>query len=107
MGTGTDEAAIGETGEVEVEGKENGVVGAVGQAMESLGLAGRGKEGSGKRRRKGKEGLVDVYVKLYASLCSSLMAVPVSRFRRTSRPSSFDGCSTTTNRCTMRTRRTT
>lgn len=60
IGTGTDEAAIGETGKVEVDGQADGAAGAVGQAMESLGLAGRGKEGSGKRRRKGKEGLVDV-----------------------------------------------
>jgi len=88
IGTGTDEAAIGK---IEVEGQANGVVGAVGQAMESLGLAGRGKEGSGKRRRKGKEGLVDVYVGLVCPRRASLMAVPVFRSPPTSRRSSCDG----------------
>jgi glycerol kinase len=50
MGTGKAEAA--ETGLIDCE------VGTVGKVMESLGLAGRGKEG--KKRRKGKDGLVDV-----------------------------------------------
>jgi glycerol kinase len=68
MGTGTDEAAIGESGEIEVNGQANGAVGAVGKALENLGFAGRGKEG-GKRRRKGKEGLVDVYVVSAVTIC--------------------------------------
>jgi glycerol kinase len=59
MGTGTDEAAIGDAGRIEADGQANGIAGSIGKAMENLGLAGRGKEG-GKRRRKGKEGLVDV-----------------------------------------------
>lgn len=71
MGTGTDEAAIGEHGEIEVEGQANGLVGQVGKAMEGLGFAGRGKEGGGKRRRKGKEGLVDVLVEFGNLLFSS------------------------------------
>jgi len=37
-----------------------GVVGTVGKLMEGLGLAGRGKEGGSNRRRKGKEGLLDM-----------------------------------------------
>jgi hypothetical protein len=44
MGTGTDEAAIGESGEIEVNGQANGAVGAVGKALENLGFAGRGKD---------------------------------------------------------------
>ena len=63
MGTGTEEAAIGDHGEIAVDGKtEGGVVDGVGKAMETLGFAGRGKEQTegGKRKRKGKDGLVDV-----------------------------------------------
>lgn len=62
MGTGTAEAAIGDHGKIEVEGEADGVVNGVGKTMESLGLAGRGKEQAegGKKKRKGKEGLVDV-----------------------------------------------
>lgn len=58
IGTGTEEAAIGDTGKIEVNGESGGAVGTVGRAMETLGLAGRGKQG--KRVRKGKEGLVDM-----------------------------------------------
>lgn len=55
MGTGTDEAAIGESGKIE---EADGAVDKVDKAMDGLGLE-SGREG-GKRRRKGKEGLVDV-----------------------------------------------
>ncbi|WVQ82987.1 glycerol kinase [Cryptococcus sp. DSM 104549] len=59
MGTGGDDAAFGEKGKVVDEGA--GVAGTLNKAMEGMGLAGRGKEGStAKRYRKGKEGLVDV-----------------------------------------------
>ena len=59
MGTGTEEAAIGDHGEIEeVNGKPDGIA----KAMETLGFAGHGKEQTegGKRKRKGKDGLVDV-----------------------------------------------
>lgn len=56
IGTGTNEAAFGSRGTVE----GGGIAGTVGKAMENLGLAGRGKELGCKKRRKGKEGLVDV-----------------------------------------------
>jgi glycerol kinase len=52
MGTGKLDAAIGDKGPI-----DDGV-GTVGKVMEGLGLAGRGKES--KKRRKGKDGLVDV-----------------------------------------------
>lgn len=58
MGTGKEEAAMGQTGEIVVE-NEGGLIGQVGQAMEGLGFAGRGKDAV-KKRRKGIEGLVDV-----------------------------------------------
>lgn len=58
MGTGAAESAFAEAGEVEKDG--DGVVGAVGKVMENLGFAGRGKEHSNKKRRKGKAGLVDM-----------------------------------------------
>lgn len=61
IGTGTSEAAFGNMGTV--ENGNAGIMGAVGQAMETLGLAGRGKDamgGGAKKKRKGKESLVDV-----------------------------------------------
>ncbi|KIS02117.1 glycerol kinase [Cryptococcus deuterogattii 2001/935-1] len=58
MGTGTQEAAFGEKGDV-VDGDAS-ITGKIGKAMEGLGLSGRGKDGKAKKRRKGKEGLVDV-----------------------------------------------
>ncbi|WVQ96697.1 glycerol kinase [Kwoniella sp. CBS 9459] len=60
IGTGGEDAAFGEKGEV-VEAAD-GVTEKVGQAMEGLGLAGRGKpNGTGHhKKRKGKEGMVDV-----------------------------------------------
>ncbi len=58
MGTGKVEAASAETGEVVSD--SSGVMGAVGKVMEGLGLAGRGKEGGTKRRRKGRDGLMDL-----------------------------------------------
>ncbi|ADV21902.1 Glycerol kinase, putative [Cryptococcus gattii WM276] len=58
MGTGTQEAAFGEKGNV-VDGDAS-ITGKIGKAMEGLGLSGRGKDGKAKKRRKGKEGLVDV-----------------------------------------------
>jgi glycerol kinase len=59
MGTGTDEAAIGDHGEIEEAGGEKD---GIAKAMETLGFAGRGKDGAegAKRKRKGKDGLVDV-----------------------------------------------
>jgi glycerol kinase len=61
MGTGTEEAAIGQQGKIHVDGEAEGIVGQVGKVMQGLGLAGRGKEnGAPQRRRKGKEGLVDM-----------------------------------------------
>ena len=56
MGSGRKGTAISEVGEVE----DPGVVGLLGKAMEGLGLAGRGKEMGGKKRRKGTDGLVDM-----------------------------------------------
>lgn len=56
MGTGTAEAAFADTGDV----VGDGIMGAVGRVMEGLGLAGRGKEGISKKRRKGREGLMDM-----------------------------------------------
>lgn len=56
MGPGGEDAAFANEGKV--EGDANGVMGAVGKAMENLGFAGRGKEG--KKVRKGMDGLVDV-----------------------------------------------
>ncbi|ORY28492.1 glycerol kinase [Naematelia encephala] len=54
LGTSTEDAAFGHKGDVVTE-NDGGVLG---RAMETLGLAGRGKEGV--RKRKGKEALVDV-----------------------------------------------
>ena len=59
MGTGKKEAAFSDQGKAGVDG-QSGVAGVVGKAMEGLGLAGRGKGMTGKQRRKGREGLVDV-----------------------------------------------
>jgi hypothetical protein len=56
IGTGTSDAAFGDMGTVD----SGGIMGTVGQAMENLGLAGRGKESGSRKKRKGKEGLVDV-----------------------------------------------
>lgn len=56
VGTGTEHAAFGSQGRVE----GGGATETMGKAMEALGLAGRGKEGGTGRKRKGKEGLVDV-----------------------------------------------
>ena len=58
MGTGNASAAFADKGLV--VGLTDGVVGAVGKMMENFGMAGRGKEMLGKRKRKGKEGLLDV-----------------------------------------------
>ena len=58
LGTGRAEAAFTNVGKV-VEDPE-GVVGTVGKVMEGLGFAGRGKDGTSKKRRKGKEGLIDM-----------------------------------------------
>lgn len=58
MGTGKAESAFAESGKVEAQGE--GVAAAMSKAMETLGLAGRGKESSSKKRRKGKAGLVDM-----------------------------------------------
>lgn len=58
LGTGKAEAAFAEKGKVVNDAA--GVVGTVGKLMEGLGLAGRGKEGGSNRRRKGKEGLLDM-----------------------------------------------
>ena len=58
LGTGKAEAAFGDTGDVVNE--NSGFIDSVGRVMEGLGLAGRGKEFSGKRVRKGKEGLLDM-----------------------------------------------
>ena len=55
MGSGSADAAFSHKGQVEGEG----LIANVGKAMESLGLAGRGKA-VGKRKRKGKKGLVDL-----------------------------------------------
>lgn len=70
VGTGTEEAAFGSHGVVEeagAKGKDQGSGGpeaAMGKAMETLGLAGRGKSNTGGtgggKKRKGKESLVDV-----------------------------------------------
>lgn len=68
VGTGKEEAAFGSNGVIEDAAAEagasasGGAEAAMGKAMETLGLAGRGKpaaSGTG-RKRKGKEGLVDV-----------------------------------------------
>lgn len=56
MGTGKEHAAFGSHGTVE----GGGVTDTIGQAMESMGLAGRGKKTGTGRKRKGKESLVDV-----------------------------------------------
>lgn len=58
LGTSTGEAAFSGKGDVVTNG--GGAAGAVGKVMESLGFAGRGKQVNGKKRRKGKDGLVDV-----------------------------------------------
>ncbi|KAK8858561.1 glycerol kinase [Kwoniella newhampshirensis] len=58
IGTGGDGAAFAEKGGV-VDTTAT-VAGTINKAMEGLGFAGRGKEAGSKRRRKGKEGLVDV-----------------------------------------------
>lgn len=100
LGTGGEESAFAEQGKVD-EGLST-----VGKAMQNLGLAGRGKEI--KKKRKGNDGLVDMWV------CSGITCrflahhhpAPVSAYPPTSPPSSCDGCSTTTRRCTMHTRRT-
>jgi len=56
VGTGKEEAAFGDQGIIE----DGGAVDALGKSMETLGLAGRGKSTGTGRKRKGKEGLVDV-----------------------------------------------
>jgi glycerol kinase len=54
LGTGGEESAFAEQGKVD-EGLST-----VGKAMQNLGLAGRGKEI--KKKRKGNDGLVDMWV---------------------------------------------
>lgn len=66
MGTGTEEAAFGSHGKVE----GGGATETLGKAMESLGLAGRGKKTGTGRVRKGKDGLVDMYVHLVGLLAA-------------------------------------
>ncbi|OCF33467.1 glycerol kinase [Kwoniella heveanensis CBS 569] len=60
IGTGGEDAAFGEKGEIVEDGE--GVTEKVGKAMEGLGLAGRGKPNgtAHHKKRKGKEGMVDV-----------------------------------------------
>ncbi|WVN85016.1 glycerol kinase [Cryptococcus depauperatus CBS 7841] len=58
MGTGTDQAAFGDKGDV--VDSSAGVTGKLESAMKSLGLAGRGKSRKPQKFRKGKEGLVDI-----------------------------------------------
>ena len=60
IGTGTANSAFAHSGEV--VDPAAGVSGTIGKALESLGLAGRGKEGASKKRRKGKEGLLDMSI---------------------------------------------
>jgi glycerol kinase len=57
IGTGGEDAAFSDEGNI--ANGSTGVVNTIGKAMESLGLAGKGKD-QGRRRRKGKDGLVDM-----------------------------------------------
>ena len=56
MGNGSEEQAFASRGDI----SSAGVVGTIGQVMEGLGLVGRGKAVTGKKRRKGLDSLVDM-----------------------------------------------